>query len=86
MIRTTIFATIVGVLAVAGSARAEEGQGAARFGSRGFIVSAERLIPLTSYEAVKTTQSDGLLHRTPPVCLATPPEKSPSDIRARARC
>jgi len=59
MIRAAIFAVVVAVLALAGLARAEEGQGSSRFGSRGFIVSAERLIPLTSYESVKTTQSDG---------------------------
>jgi opacity protein-like surface antigen len=54
-----ILAILVGVLVPAGSACAEEGQGTFRFGSRGIIVSAERLIPLTSYESVKTTQSDG---------------------------
>jgi hypothetical protein len=60
MIRTTIaFAIVVGITASQAPARAEEGQGSARFASRGFIVSAERLIPLTSYESVKTTQSDG---------------------------
>ena len=47
------------VLAYAAAANAEEGQGPHRFGAKGFIVSAERLIPLTSYESVKTTQSDG---------------------------
>jgi opacity protein-like surface antigen len=59
MIRTATVSAVVAVLALAGSARAEEGQGSARFGSRGFVVSADRLIPLTSYESVKTTQSDG---------------------------
>ena len=42
-----------------GSARAEEGQGEHRFGSPGFIVSADRLLPLLSYQSIKTTQSDG---------------------------
>jgi opacity protein-like surface antigen len=62
MIRTTMVSAVVAVLALAGSAWAVppvEGQGSSRFGSRGFIVSADRLIPLTSYESVKTTQSDG---------------------------
>jgi hypothetical protein len=59
MIRTLMVGAVVGVVALAGSARAEEGVGNSRFGSRGFIVSADRLIPLTSYESVKTTQSDG---------------------------
>ena len=60
MIRTTAALAIVGgIMAFNGSAGAEEGQGSFRFGSRGFIVSAERLIPLTSYESVKTTQNDG---------------------------
>ncbi|HLK38925.1 MAG TPA: hypothetical protein VKU41_19320 [Polyangiaceae bacterium] len=59
MIRTAIFAVVVAVLALASPAHAEEGQGASRFGSRGFIVSAERLIPVISYESVKTTQSNG---------------------------
>jgi opacity protein-like surface antigen len=60
MIRTTVaLAIVVGVVTSKGSARAEDGQGSSRFGTRGFIVSAERLIPLTSYESVKTTQSDG---------------------------
>ena len=61
MIRTTTgtVCTVVLALTLATSARAEEGQGSSRFGSRGFIISADRLIPLTSYESVKTTQSDG---------------------------
>jgi hypothetical protein len=49
----------VAALSVASSARAEEGQGTHRFGSPGFIVSADRLLPLVSYESIKTTQSDG---------------------------
>jgi opacity protein-like surface antigen len=60
MIRTTVaLAIVVGITASEGAARAEEGQGPFRFGSKGFIVSAERLIPFMSYESVKTTQSDG---------------------------
>jgi hypothetical protein len=59
MIRTIVVSGAIGVLTLAGSARAEEGEAVSRFGSPGFIVSADRLIPLVSYEAVKTTQSDG---------------------------
>jgi hypothetical protein len=59
MIKTTVVSAVVAVLALAGSARAEEGQGSSRFGTKGFIVSADRLIPLTSYESFKVTQSDG---------------------------
>jgi opacity protein-like surface antigen len=61
MIRTTMVSAVVAVLVLAGSARAAEpeGQGSSRFGSRGVIVSADRLIPLTSYESFKVTQSDG---------------------------
>jgi hypothetical protein len=60
MIRTIVVsAAAVGVLTLAGLAHAEEGEGSSRFGSRGVIISADRLIPLTSYESVKTTQSDG---------------------------
>jgi opacity protein-like surface antigen len=59
MIRTTMVSAVLAVLALSNSARAEEGQGSRRFGSRGFIVSADRLIPLTSYESFKATQSDG---------------------------
>jgi hypothetical protein len=62
MIRTIVTSAVVGVLTFAGSAYAKEvkeSEGAARFGARGFILSADRLIPLTSYESVKTTQSDG---------------------------
>jgi hypothetical protein len=46
-------------LTVAGSARAEEGQGRHRFGNPGFIVSADRLLPLLSFQSVKTTESNG---------------------------
>jgi opacity protein-like surface antigen len=42
-------------LVLASSAGAEEGQGVHRFGSPGFIVSADRLLPLFSYQSVKTT-------------------------------
>ncbi|MGA7121010.1 MAG: hypothetical protein WBY94_12980 [Polyangiaceae bacterium] len=47
------------VATLTGSAHAEEGQGIHRFGSPGFIVSADRLLPLLSYQSIKTTQSDG---------------------------
>jgi hypothetical protein len=59
MIRTTTVGAVAAVLVLAGSAHAKEGQGPSRFGTKGFILSADRLIPLTSYESVKTTQSDG---------------------------
>jgi hypothetical protein len=59
MIRTIVVSGAIGFLTLAGSAHAEEGEASSRFGSPGFIVSADRLIPLVSYEAVKTTQSDG---------------------------
>ena len=60
MIRTTsMLCAAVGIVSLTASARADEGEGSSRFGSRGFIISADRLIPLVSYEAVKTTQGDG---------------------------
>jgi opacity protein-like surface antigen len=40
-------------------ARAEEGQGTHRFGNRGFIISADRLLPLLSYQSVTTTPPGG---------------------------
>jgi hypothetical protein len=48
-------------LSVAESARADEpeGEGKHRFGSPGFIISAERLLPLLSYESNKVTAPDG---------------------------
>ena len=49
----------VATAAVARSAGAEEGQGVHRFGNPGFIVSADRLLPLISYQAVKTSPEDG---------------------------
>jgi hypothetical protein len=39
------------------TARAEEGQGEHRFGSPGFIVSADRLLPLLSYQSSETSQN-----------------------------
>jgi len=50
-------AVIVSVTALVTSRRAgaEEGQGEHRFGSPGFIVSADRLLPLISYQATETT-------------------------------
>jgi hypothetical protein len=59
MTRTIVVSAAVAIVTLAGSARAKEGDGSSRFGSPGFIISADRLIPLTSYESVKTTQSDG---------------------------
>jgi hypothetical protein len=38
-------------------AGAEEGQGEHRFGSPGFIVSADRLLPLVSYQSTEVTQN-----------------------------
>ena len=58
MIRSIAVSGAISVLTLAGSARAQEGEASSRFGSPGFIVSADRLIPLISYEAVKTS-SDG---------------------------
>jgi opacity protein-like surface antigen len=49
----------VATLSPSSSARAEEGQGTHRFGSPGFIVSADRLLPLISYQSIKTSQDDG---------------------------
>ena len=71
----------IAVLALASSARAEEGQGEHRFGSPGFIVSADRLLPLLSYQSVKTTDngnsdtqsrlSIALMNNGPPEAFAT---------------
>ena len=62
MIRVTIagLATVF-TLTLAGTARADapEGEGKHRFGSPGFIISADRLLPLLSYESAKTTFPDG---------------------------
>lgn len=58
-ITRTILAGAALALTLTGSARAEEGQGIHRFGEPGFIVSADRLLPLLSYQAIKTTQNDG---------------------------
>ena len=58
MNREIAASVLVGVLGVAGSARAE-GEDKYRFGSPGVIISADRLLPLVSYESVKTTQADG---------------------------
>jgi hypothetical protein len=49
----------ISALSLASSAGAQEGQGTHRFGNPGFIVSADRLLPLLSYQSIKTTQSDG---------------------------
>jgi len=59
MIRPKMLVGTVGVaLLIAGSAHAE-GEGEHRFGAKGFIVSADRLAPVISYESVKSTQADG---------------------------
>jgi opacity protein-like surface antigen len=42
---------------LATSAAAEEGQGEHRFGSPGFIVSADRLLPLVSYQSTELSQN-----------------------------
>jgi len=49
----------VAAVALADSAHAEEGQGVHRFGNPGFIVSADRLLPLISYQSIKTSPEDG---------------------------
>jgi hypothetical protein len=59
MIRPIVVSVALASLTFASSARAEEGEGPSHFGSPGFIVSADRLIPLTSYESFKTTESNG---------------------------
>jgi hypothetical protein len=60
MTRTTAaLVTALSVLTFSGSARAEEGQGTHRFGNPGFIVSADRLLPLLSYQSITTTEPDG---------------------------
>jgi hypothetical protein len=59
MIRSIVVGAALASLTIAGFARAEEGGGPSHFGSPGFIVSADRLLPLTSYESIKTTASDG---------------------------
>ncbi|HEY3815956.1 MAG TPA: hypothetical protein VGL81_02240 [Polyangiaceae bacterium] len=48
----------IGTSSLAGSARADEVEGKHRFGDRGFIVSADRLLPLLSYDSIKVS-SDG---------------------------
>jgi hypothetical protein len=56
MTRTTMaLGAAFAALMLAGSAQAEEGQGTHRFGNRGFIISADRLLPLLSYQSVTTT-------------------------------
>lgn len=54
---TVSICVTVTALAMPGRASAEEGQGEHRFGSPGFIVSADRLLPLISYQATETTQN-----------------------------
>jgi len=60
MTRTTmVLGAAFAALTLAGSAGAEEGQGTHRFGNRGFIVSADRLLPLLSYQSITTTPPGG---------------------------
>jgi hypothetical protein len=60
MTRTTmLLGAALSALTLAGSASAEEGQGTHRFGERGFIISADRLLPLLSYQSVTTTPPGG---------------------------
>jgi hypothetical protein len=47
----------VGALVLGSTAGAEEGQGEHRFGNPGFIVSADRLLPLLSYQSSETSQN-----------------------------
>jgi hypothetical protein len=59
--RLAIWITSIGstlaVALVATAASAEEGQGPHRFGSPGFIVSADRLLPLISYQSIRTSEN-----------------------------
>lgn len=55
--RTIGLAATVAALSLTSTARAEEGQGTHRFGNPGFIVSADRLLPLLSYQSIKTTDN-----------------------------
>ncbi len=55
--RIVVIGMAVTALATGSPARAEEGQGEHRFGSPGFIVSADRLLPLVSYQSTETTQN-----------------------------
>ena len=60
MTRTTMaLGAALSALMFAGSAHAEEGQGTHRFGNRGFIISADRLLPLLSYQSITTTPPGG---------------------------
>ena len=47
----------IATLAMTSSARAEEGEGKHKFGNPGFVVSADRLLPLLSYDSTKTTEN-----------------------------
>ena len=55
--RIVVIGMAVTALAVGSPASAEEGQGEHRFGNPGFIVSADRLLPLISYQSTETTQN-----------------------------
>lgn len=59
--RRSRLATLVGIssiLALAATARAQE-EPKRRFGRPGVVLSVDRLLPLVSYESVKTTANDG---------------------------
>jgi len=60
MFRSIVVTGAVCVMSLwVGSARADDGDDSPRFGARKIIISADRLIPLVSYEGVKSTQSNG---------------------------
>ncbi|HEY8041130.1 MAG TPA: hypothetical protein VIF15_15090 [Polyangiaceae bacterium] len=60
-IRRTILtsASALTLTLLASPARAQEPEPEHRFGAPGFVVSADRLLPLLSYQSIKTTQNDG---------------------------
>jgi hypothetical protein len=55
----TLLGAAVSTISLASSARADDGPGFHRLGDPGFIISADRLLPLLSYQSNKVTQSDG---------------------------
>jgi opacity protein-like surface antigen len=57
--RLTILTGIALALSSAGTAAADEEQWAHRFGAPGFIVSVDRLLPLLSYQSIKTDNPNG---------------------------
>ncbi len=54
---TVSICVTVTAMAMSSRASAEEGQGEHRFGNPGFIVSADRLLPLVSYQSTELTQN-----------------------------